>query len=305
MLNIIGFSEESMDFWDYEDWSIFYKYVSIHKKLNGLFQLDTFVYLLIFSDAYSNLIRDKNEFGYIGNLTSFSFDHTSSMRLRPDVSTVPFSDTVTRVITFPYFHDWEEIKEWIDKVPETFSVYIINPVLLNYGMGAVGLFLTPKFYNGLNIELCNRFIMSLTGYPLFLTFSMEETVEEINHVELGLCKENFVEELYSLSDEDRSLLKMLNFWKDNEEVRIPLIDDIYEEYKDFQSYRAYDSINFIKVISDKPFELVREDTGEKLGPFQEFSLDKAFKVIDTENGEFELTDNQLKDLLEGKYDFKF
>lgn len=295
--------EEQISFFDYEEWSIFYKFVLIHKELNNIFESDPFLGKLVFSSAYSNLIKDKNEYGCIGNLTSHSFDHTSTMRLRCDVSEVYVSDTVTGVITFPYFNQWRNVKEWIDNVPESFSVYIINPILLYYGLGTVGLFLTPKYYSGYNMELCNRFIISLTGYPLFLTFSMDDEVDEINHADLGLCKDNFVNELYSLSNDNKSLLKMLNFWKDNEDVRIPLIDEIYKKYLDFQPYYPYGSINFIKINSTKSFRVIHEDTGEILGIFKEFTLDEPFKVIHTENGEFNLSAKQLKDLLDGKYDF--
>ena len=236
-------AEEPQDIFNYEGWSIFYKWVAIHKSLNNIFMNNTFVSRLIFDKAYSKLIRNKNEYSYIGNLTPFSFDHTSSMQLRSDVSQVSFSDTVTGVITFPYINDWNDIKKWIDCVSETFSVYIINPVLINYGIGTVGLFLTPKFYNGMNIELCNRFIISLTGYPLFLTFTMDETVDEINYVDLGLCKEDFVNGLFSLTNEGNGLLKMLNFWKDNDCVSIPLIEEIYDKYLDFQPYHIHDHIH--------------------------------------------------------------
>ena len=64
-------------------------------------------------------------------------------------------------------------------------------------------------------------------------------------------------------------------------------------------------INFIKMISKKPFMLVHEDTNQILGPFKEFELDKAFKVIDTDKGEIELSDEELDDILKGKYDFTF
>ncbi|MBR0372285.1 MAG: hypothetical protein IJH63_16500 [Methanobrevibacter sp.] len=56
--------------------------------------------------------------------------------------------------------------------------------MLFYGWGTVGLFLTPKFYNGIAIEECNHYIIGLTGYPLFLTFSLEEEVEKIKYVDL-------------------------------------------------------------------------------------------------------------------------
>lgn len=75
----------------------------------------------------------------------------------------------------------------------------------------MGLFLTPKFSNGYAINCCNRFIIGLTGYPLFLTFSTEDDVDEIKYVDLELSKENFVNEIYESSSENKSLLKMLNF----------------------------------------------------------------------------------------------
>ena len=75
------------------------------------------------------------------------------------------------------------------------------------------------------------------------------------------------------------------------------------KYLDFQPYYPYNTLDFIKLKSKKAFKIVHEDTGEILGTFKEFSLDAPFKIIDTENGEFKITDEQLKDLLEGKYDF--
>ncbi|MBQ2613141.1 MAG: hypothetical protein IJG19_04620 [Methanobrevibacter sp.] len=177
--------EEHGPLYDFEEWKIFYKYVAINKKLNNLFKNDSFISKLLFSTAYNNLIIGKNEYGYIGELNQFSFDHTSSIKLCPDVSKISYADTIRGIITFPYFHTWEQIKDWIDKVPgDNFSVYIINPILLFYGWGTVGLFLTPKFYNGIAIEECNHYIIGLTGYPLFLTFSLEEEVEKIKYVDL-------------------------------------------------------------------------------------------------------------------------
>ena len=289
--------------WEFEEWKIFYKWVGIHKKLNNLFQNNSFIYNLLCGNAYQNLISDKNEYGYIGELNRFSFDHTISMQLRSDIARLRCADTVTGVITFPYFHNWDEIKNWIGKVPEdNYSVYIINPILIFYGLGTVGLFLTPKFYNGIYIELCNRYIIGLTGYPLFLTFSSEETVDKIEYIDLELSKENFVMELYEKSGKNKSLFKVLNFWKDNEDVSIPLIEDEYDYYQDVQPYSCIDDINFIKIISKKPFIL--ESGNETLGPFKEFSLNSYLNIITAENGEFKLSDTQLKKLLDGEYDFK-
>lgn len=70
-----------------------------------------------------------------------------------------------------------------------------------------------------------------------------------------------------------------------------------------QSYLAPDTINFVKITSKKPFKLVHKDTKDIPGTFSEFCLDEKFMVIDTENGEFKLSGEQLKDLLDGRYDF--
>lgn len=298
--------EEHKPIYDFEEWKIFYKYVAINKKLNKLFKNDPFIFKLLLSPEFKNFICDKNQYGYIGNLTASSFDHTSSIKLRCDVSKISYADTIRGVITFPYFNKWEEIKDWIDKVPEdNYSVYIINPILLFYGLGTVGLFLTPKFHNGYPIELCNHYIIGLTGYPLFLTYSIEDEIDEIKYVDLELSKENYIDEVYELSSKNKSLLKMLNFWKDNEEVSIPLFEEKYEYYLDVQPYLTFDEINFIKINSKKPFKLVHEDTKEILGCFKEFKLNKFINIIHTERGEFKLSDKELEDLLDGKYDFMF
>lgn len=297
--------EEDRVMLDFEAWKIFDTWVGINKKLNDLFVNDPFIHRLLAGPAFQNLIKDKNEYGFIGELDSFSFDHTSTMQLRWDVCKVECADTVTGIITFPYFHTWQEIKDWISKVPEdNYSVYIINPILSYYGGGTVGLFLTPNYFNGYVIEQCNRYIIGLTGFPLFLTFSDEDKVEEIKYVDLKLSKENFIGEVYERSGQNIGLLKVLNFWKDHDEIRLPYFEEIYRFYMDVQPYNILlDSINFVEINSKKPFELIHEDTKKVLGKFKQFSLDRAFKVIDTESGEFKLSDDELKDLLDGKYDF--
>lgn len=295
--------EEREVIWDFVEWDLFYKYMCINKNLNNQFRDDPLIYKLLCSHSYSNIIKDKNKSGFVGELNSFDFDHTTSIQFSPEAC-VTYSDTVTGVVTFPYFHGWDEIENWISKVPkDNYRVYILNPILIFYGLGTVGLFLTPTFAHGTNIELCNRYIIGLTGYPLFLTFSNEENVEKIRSIDLELCKEDFVNEVYELSGKNKCLKKTLDFWKDSDNVIIPLFEESYMHYLNVQPYRSVDTINFVRILSEKNFKLIHEDTKETLGPFKEFSLDKMFKVIDTENGEFKLTEKQLKSLLDGKYNF--
>lgn len=108
-----------------------------------------------------------------------------------------------------------------------------------------------------------------------MTFSSKEKVDKIKYVDLKLSKENFINELYELSGENKSLLKMLKFWNEHQEVSIPLVEDQYRRYLDVPYYHGFDEITFIKIISKKQFKLVHEDTEHNLGLFKEFSLDKA------------------------------
>ncbi len=54
-------TKEPISLIDYEEWSIFYKSVAIHKNLNNLFESNTFLYRLVMTDDYSKLIKDKNQ----------------------------------------------------------------------------------------------------------------------------------------------------------------------------------------------------------------------------------------------------
>ena len=296
-------SEENKFVWDFEEWSIISKRMFIHKDLNNLFQQNYFLFKLFFSNGYSNLLSDINEYGCIGGLTNDSFDHTLSIQLCPEVN-VENGDTVTGIVTFPYFQNWDEVENWINQVPlDNYSVYIINPILIFYWMGTVGLFLTPKYYDGTYIELCNRYIISLTGYPLFLTFSNDENVDEIKCFDYDLSKSTFVRDYFELGENNIALCKLLNFWCENSCVSIQQFEDEFKNYMSLQPFSHSDSIRFIKIISKIPFKVVHEDNSEVLGSFKQFRFNAFTNKIETDNGDIKLTDLQVNDLLNGKYDF--
>lgn len=276
----------------------------ITKEINGLFEENNFIYRLLFDCGYRKLLSDvDSQDGSFGDFEILDFDHYSGVSFKRNVCNLNCADTVTGIMNFPYLN-WEEVGEWISKAPKHWGVYIINPCLLNYHFNAIGLFLTPTYYNDVYITLCNWYIVSVTGYPLFLKYSSESEVEPIEGYPLLSVNsvEDFVEKLLSFSD-DKCLKKLLYFWRDNDCVSSVDLDNNYECFKEFQPYYGWTDINFIRLVSELPFELVHEDTGRSLGCFKEFSLDKSFKVIDTEFGEKSLDDEELKDLLEGKYNF--
>ena len=97
---------------------------------------------------------------------------------------------------------------------------------------------------------------------------------------------------------------MLDFWHDNDCVKVESFEYSFNDYKDNLPFSVWRDINFKQIKSSTPFVLFHEETGEILGPFNKFALDKSFKLADTNNGVLKLSDAQIDDLIEGKYDFK-
>ena len=290
---------------DFVQWSISAKRIYIHEKLNHLFTLNPFLYRLIFDYGYKELLTDKNTHHCIGEYNSFDFDHTISIQFNDIDSHINCSDTITGILTFPYLQ-WEEVLEWSDKAPTNYMVYIVNPLLIFYGVGTYGLFLTPSYYEGAFIELCNNYIISLTGYPLFLTIA-KDLVDNIHieKLECDLSKEMFLEDYLEI-EEDKGLKKLARFWYTTSTVSVDYFDEYYEYYQCLQPYpqmNKYEDINYIRITSEAPFRLEHEKTGETIGTFHEFTLDARFNVIDTEKGEHHLTEKQTFDILNGEYDF--
>lgn len=276
----------------------------IHKKLNYLFDSHNFLLRLVFDYSYSELLTSKkNNYGVIGDFHGIDFDHTLSIRLIEKESIkIDYKDTITGVLTFPYLN-WEQVKQWIDKTPKGWESYIINPHLLSYNAGAVGLFLTPSYGEGIVINNFNKYCIKLTGYPFFLKYSTD-IVPPIEKINLNLNRENFVEEYKQKSNCREDLSIFLDFWANNPSIKCECIDEAYLKYLDVQEYTTWRSINFMEITSELPFSLVHEDTGTVLGTYHRFSLDKKFNIIDTEKGEQKLTDEETNDLLNGKYNYK-
>ena len=105
--------------------------------------------------------------------------------------------------------------------------------------------------------------------------------------------------------QDKGLQKLINFWHTYNEVECGALESAYKKFQHIQAYSIYtENLNHIKVESEKPFQLVHETTGSILGEYHSFTLDGYFKVIDTDTGEQELTDEELQMLTNGEYDFK-
>ena len=174
---------------------------------------------------------------------------------------------------------------------------------MRYAEGSIGIFLTPIFEDNHYVEECNDFIKSRIGYDLFLEYVKRDEVEKIVFNNPDLSLEGYVEELKKFG-KNKGLTKLLDFWHDNDCVNVESFEYGFNDYKDNLPFSVWYDINFKQIKSIIPFDLVHEETGEVLGPFNKFTLDKSFKLADTEKGVLRLSDSQINDLIEGKYDFK-
>ena len=299
--NLLGEVEDG----EYTVWSSVDERCIIHNKISSLFERNPFFYRLIFDKGYEGLLKGTNnsdDYCVLGGLTRFDFDHSSSLKLRSD-SGVVGGDSVTGILCFPYL-DWDELLEWEGKVPCEYSVYVLNPHLVRYNGGAIGLFVTPKYYNGVYVALCNNLIIGLTGYPLFLTITDKEDVPRIKKIDLDLSRKGFVKELHART-EDNGLDKLISFWDEHYPiVEVEPFNKFFEYYEKVQPYNYYcTTLDSVWIVSSKPFFLKHKSNGDVLGRFYEFQFDYMFNVIDTDDGEYKLSESQADDLLYGEYDF--
>ena len=291
-------SRDIIDVWKYNH------NVLVTEHINKFFEKNRLLAKLIFSPAYEHLIKKNKveEYNVLGGLTFFDFDHYEIVNFKNDLSKIPSCETIAGVVNFLYLN-WNQVKEFIDNTPSNWEVYIINPYHMRYVFGSVGLFLTPKYCNGYYIKLCNNYFLKLSGFPLFLKFSFDEEIEDIVYNKPVLNLRNYAYELIRLSEGNVVLIDLINFWYENDEVHVSYFEDAFLDYMDNMDYDYYNTINFIEIICDSSFKLIHKETGNVLGEYKKFSLDKAFKVIDTEKGEQFISDEELCDLLCGKYEF--
>lgn len=270
----------------------------VNSFINDVFEENKFLNAIVFDIGYDILKKNSNN----GFLNGLPFEHYYSVSFKERVSRIEQPEAITGIMNFPYI-DWSTINKFIDEIPVEWEILIINPILMRYAEGSVGLFVTPRYADNLFIDECNSFVKLKTGYPLFLVYTNNEFVPQIHFDKPELTLESYVEEMKKYG-KNRGLSKLLDFWYNNDCVKVESFEYSFRDYKDNLPFSVWKDINFKQIKSFTPFELVHEDTGEKLGPFNKFALDESFKLADTNNGVLKLSDAQIDDLIEGKYDFR-
>lgn len=271
----------------------------VNSFINDVFEENKFLHAIVFDSEY-NILKNDSDKGFLGGL--IHFDHYYSVSFKENVSRIEQPEVITGIMNFPYIH-WSTINEIINDLPAEWEILIINPILMRYVEGSIGLFVTPRYADELFIDECNSFIKLKTGYPLFLKYTVNESVPKIRFDKPELTLESYVEEMKKYG-KNKGLDKLLDFWANNDCVSVFSFENSFNDYKDNLPFSVWHSIDLKEIKSYVPFELVHESTFEVLGPFNKFILDKLFKLADTNNGVLQLSDLQINDLIEGNYDFK-
>lgn len=271
----------------------------VNSIINDVFEENKFLNAIVFDSEY-NILKNDSDKGFLDGL--IHFDHCYSVSFKENVSRIEQPEVITGIMNFPYIQ-WNTINTYINKMPVEWEILILNPILMRYAEGSVGLFVTPRYADDLFIDECNSFIRLKTGFPLFLKYTNKEYVPEIHFDKPELTLESYVEEMKRFG-KNRGLSKLLDFWANNDCVSVSSFEYSFKDYMENLPFSVWDSIDLKEIKSHVPFELVHEETGEILGPFNKFNLDKIFKLADTNNGVLQLNDSQIEDLIEGNYDFK-
>lgn len=268
--------------------------VIIDSFVNSIFEVNKFLHDIFFLQDYTILKYDFNT-------SSINFDHYKSIQLKSYVSNISDFETVTGIVNFTYV-SWDEIYDYILDIPENWSLFIINPILMKYESGSIGIFLTPKYNNNFFIEECNYLIKSRTGYSLFLDYTNNSGIPKIIFDKPILSLESYLKEMKKTAN--KGLSKLLDFWAENDCVKVNSFEHGFDDYKDNLYYLTWEDIDLKNITSSVSFEIVHEKTGKSLGCFKRFNLDKTFNLAVTDKGVLKLSKSDLKDLLDGNFDFK-
>ena len=233
------------------------KTIIIDEFINGIFEEHKFFHELFFYPNYTIL-------NYDSKISNIPFNHEKAIKLKSKIYPILDAETVTGIVDFPYI-DFNNIEKYTNEIPNNWSLFIINPILMKYNQsGTIGLFLTPKYEDNF-IEECNNFIKLHTGYSLFLKYSIDLNIPKILFEKADLSLKNFVEEMKKTSN--KGLDKLLDFWANNDCVSVSSFEYRFEDYKNKLFYTYMEDINLKDIISTVPFEIIHEVTGEKYRSF--------------------------------------
>lgn len=259
---------------EYEEEALFdYRY-HVHPIINNLFERSNFNFPLLGNHDRINGIGKP-----LGETKEFKLpmkypelDHHMCFRLK-DMDDFYEFWTIRGIFNFPYV-SWEEINSIREELGPAWKLLILNPALIRYkSTFAKGLAFVlngePSF-----VDELNNHIKTVTGYSLFLEYSVESDVPPIEKEIVDVSKDKMVEII--MDDSEPAWNMLLTFWKDNDKFHCTQLDDAYRQFEKGLSFGYSPIFNHKKLHSEVPFFIISEEYGITLGPFNYFSLDLEY-----------------------------
>lgn len=275
---------------DEEAW-IFRDNLMVNKVINTCFKEDEILSDMIFT-AMDNGVK---EFEIPHGL----LDHDYYVKFSDDNIDYNFEESLYGIMTFPY-QNFNFLKEIIDTWDTKFwNIYVINPVLMRYASGSLGLFITPKD-NYLILDI-NGYIKSLTGYKLFYNWTdkdIKPIMEDKHLMPDSFWVERLINDYAPIMCE-----KIIKFWLNNkEDVECGELEHSYFSYKHHMPFTITD---VLLTTLKGPIELVDTKTGWTTGVCRRLGFDiKSFKCVYVDRKIANFTEEQLEDFKNGDFELK-
>lgn len=268
--------------------------LKVNSNINNYFKRDKTLESLI------NIFNEKKyeEFKIADGL----LDHDYCVRFKCNKKDYYNFKHIYGILTFPYM-SFETLKDIISSWgTEFWNLYIINPALMKYAEGSLGLFITPK-YNGYLQEI-NGISETLTGYELFYLWTDDS---EINPIIQNKEPDDINIWLENLSDPNFPIMykKIVNFWFNNKEKGITS-ESLESSYFEFNHKMPYYPPSLMGItLKGIDFELFNPSTGWTTGKCNELSFDLAsFNCIYVDHNEIVFTDKMIDEFKNGDFELK-
>ena len=103
--------------------------IVIDEFVNGIFEENKFFYELFFYSNFTIL-------NYDSEISNIPFNHEKVIKLKSNVYPILDVETLTGIVDFLYI-DFNIIEKYVDEIPNNWSFFIINPILMKYNYDCI------------------------------------------------------------------------------------------------------------------------------------------------------------------------
>lgn len=268
-------------------------YYSVNERINYYFEEDSTLASLI-------------EFSKLSKIEDLSIphellDHYHYMKFNNKDMKYDF-DHLYGIMTFPYM-DFERLSEIISSWNTKFwNLFIINPALMKYVEGSLGLFITP-INSDISISEYNGVFKTLTGYNLFYLWTNEKKIEPIRQ---NKKIEDISKWFESLTDAEfpKMYKKIVRFWFDNKEkIECYALENSYFQFTHKMPHEYPPLI--VLTLEGDDFEMFDTKSGWSTGKCNKLGFDlETFNCIYVNDEEIVFTKEMLQDFKDGTFELK-